>query len=390
MARKFGIDETTPSPGWQSKRVVIIEASEHSRGKLAPKLTDLPKRLVYNGVEIRARSTVMKKSCWVVFLTIAWMVSSALPVPASDKKGDVNDIGSRKVAHKSIISEEKEIAVGKQYATEIDHSAKMITDPVINEYVNRVAQNVARNSDLTIPLTVKVIDAPDLNAFALPGGFLYVNSGLVLAADEEDQVAGVMAHEIAHVAARHWASQMTKATILQYATLPLIFTPLSYPVYMGVSSAFNFGVPLTFLKFNRSAEAEADYLGLQYMYKAGYDPSSYVAFFGKVIQEERRSPGSVPSIFADHPPTPDRILKCEEEIKDILPRKSEYLVSTSEFDDVKSRLKTVINNRKKGAKPGPTLERRGETADKTTPQTKQGDETKDQGGDKPPVLRRRD
>ena len=332
----------------------------------------------------------MKKSCWVLFLAIAWMVSSALPVPASDKKGDVNDIGSRKVAHKSIISEEKEIAIGKQYATEIDHSAKMIIDPVINEYVNRVAQNVARNSDLTIPLTVKVIDAPDLNAFALPGGFLYVNSGLVLAADEEDQVAGVMAHEIAHVAARHWASQMTKATILQYATLPLIFTPLSYPVYMGVSSAFNFGVPLTFLKFNRSAEAEADYLGLQYMYKAGYDPSSYVAFFGKVIQEERRSPGSVPSIFADHPPTPDRILKCEEEIKDILPRKSEYLVSTSEFDDVKSRLKTVINNRKKGAKQGPTLERRGETADKTTPQTKQGDETKDQGGDKPPVLRRRD
>ncbi len=332
----------------------------------------------------------MKKSCCVAFLAIALLVSSALPALAADKKGDVNDIGNRKVAHRSIISEEKEIAIGKGYATEIDHSAKMITDPVINEYVNRVAQNVARNSDLKIPLTVKVIDSPELNAFALPGGFLYVNSGLLLAAEEEDQVAGVVAHEIAHVAARHWASQMTKATILQYATLPLIFMPMSYPVYMGVSSAFNFGVPLTFLKFNRNAEVEADFLGLQYMYKAGYDPSSYVAFFGKVIQEERRSPGSVPSIFADHPPTPERILKAEEEIKDILPRKSEYLVSTSEFDDVKSRLKTVVNNRKKGTKQeGPTLERR-DTADKTAPQTKQGDQTKDQGGDKPPVLRRRD
>ena len=229
----------------------------------------------------------------------------------ADKKNEVEDIGNRRVAHRSIISQEKEIGLGKQYATEIDHSAKMITDPVINEYVNRVAQNVARNSDLAIPLTVKVIDDPSINAFALPGGFLYVNSGLLLAADEEDQIAGVMAHEIAHVAARHWASQMTKATLMQYAFIPLIFTPMSYPVYIGAAQALNFGVPIAFLKFNRSAEAEADYLGLQYMYKAGYDPNSYVAFFGKIMQEERREPGSVPKVFLDHPPTPDRIVKSE-------------------------------------------------------------------------------
>src|SRR6516225_4539488 len=223
--------------------------------------------------------------------------------PNLSPKNDVNEIGNRKVAHKSIISTEKEIAMGKQYATEIDHSAKIITDPVVNEYVNRVAQNVARNSDLTIPLTVKVLDSPEINAFALPGGFLYVNSGLLMAADEEDQVAGVMAHEIAHVAARHWASQITKATLLQYGMIPLIVTPMSYPVYEGASQALNLGVPLTFLKFSRSAEAEADYLGLQYMFKAGYDPNSYTAFFGKILQEERRAPGSVDKIFADHPPT---------------------------------------------------------------------------------------
>jgi beta-barrel assembly-enhancing protease len=237
-------------------------------------------------------------------------------------KNDVNEIGNRKVAHKSMISTEKEIAMGKQYATQIDHSAKIITDPVVNEYINRVAQNVARNSDLTIPLTVKVLDSPEINAFALPGGFLYVNSGLIMAADEEDQVAGVMAHEIAHVAARHWASQMTKMTLLQYAMIPMIFVPMSYPVYLGVAQAMNFGVPVAFMKFNRSAEAEADYLGLQYMYKAGYDPSSYPAFFGKIMDEERRSPGSVSSVFADHPPTPDRIIKCEQRFRRFSPRKT--------------------------------------------------------------------
>jgi predicted Zn-dependent protease len=307
-------------------------------------------------------------------------------------KNDVNEIGNRKVAHKSMISTEKEIAMGKQYATQIDHSAKIISDPVVNEYVNRVAQNVARNSDLTIPLTVKVLDSPEINAFALPGGFLYVNSGLIMAADEEDQIAGVMAHEIAHVAARHWASQMTKMTLLQYAMIPMIFVPMSYPVYLGVSQALNFGVPVAFMKFNRNAEAEADYLGLQYMYKAGYDPSSYPAFFGKIMDEERRSPGSMSSVFADHPPTPDRIIKCEEEIQKILPEKNEYLVSTSEFNDVKGRLQTVLTNRKKGAKAGPTLEKR-QTADNTTntPQTQSGSSSgSDQSGDQPPVLRRRD
>ncbi|HUX11238.1 MAG TPA: M48 family metalloprotease, partial [Terriglobia bacterium] len=177
------------------------------------------------------------------------MVAASVTAGASDKKKDVDAIGNRRVAHRSIISEQKEIAIGKRYSTEIDRSARIIKDPVINEYVNRVAQNVARNSDLKIPLTVKIIDSPDINAFALPGGFLYVNSGLLQAATEEDQLAGVVAHEIAHVAARHWASQMTKATILQYAMLPLMFTPMSMGVYYGVMEAYMNGVPLAFLKF---------------------------------------------------------------------------------------------------------------------------------------------
>jgi len=336
----------------------------------------------------------MSRSRMQVVALLGMLCIAALPLRAGDdKKDDVDEIGNRKVAHKSIISEEKEIAIGKQYSVEIERSAKMLTDPVINEYVNRVAQNVARNSDLKIPLTVKVIDDPTINAFALPGGFLYVNTGLLQAAEEEDQVAGVVAHEIAHVAARHWASQMTKATILQFAMLPLMFVPMSYPVYMGVMEAYMNGVPLAFLKFNRGAEAEADYLGIQYMYKAGYDPNSYVAFFGKVMDEERRMPGSMPQVFMDHPPTGDRIIKTEEEIKQILPKKDQYLVSTSEFDDVKARLQQVISNRKKlkpGETGGPTLRKRQPTDQTTAPTQTAGQSSGSSGGDEqPPVLKRR-
>ena len=318
------------------------------------------------------------------------MVGASVSVWASDKKKDVNAIGDRRVAHRSMISEQKEIAIGKKYATEIDRSAKIIKDPVINEYVNRVAQNVARNSDLKIPLTVKVLDDPSINAFALPGGFLYVNSGLLKAANEEDELAGVVAHEIAHVAARHWASQMTKATILQYAMIPLMFTPMSFPVYIGLSQGLNMGIPLAFLKFSRDDEAEADFLGIQYMYKAGYDPNAYVAFFGKIVQEARSNPGSVPSIFSDHPPTPDRIIKAEQEIKALLPQKQEYLVSTSEFNDMKTRLESVMSMQRKMEKDegGPTLRKR-QPKTTTSPTTQpSGQQTPE--NDKPPVLKRRD
>jgi len=335
----------------------------------------------------------MSRSRMQVVALLGIFCLAAVPVRGGDDKKDVDEIGNRKVAHKSIISEEKEIAIGKQYSAEIERSAKLLTDPVINEYVNRVAQNVARNSDLKIPLTVKVIDDPSINAFALPGGFLYVNTGLLQAAEEEDQVAGVVAHEIAHVAARHWASQMTNMTIAQFAMIPLIFVPMTYPVYMGVMEAYMNGVPLAFLKFNRGAEAEADYLGIQYMYKAGYDPNSYVAFFGKVMDEERRMPGSMPQVFMDHPPTGDRIIKSEEEIKEILPKREQYLVSTSEFDDVKGRLQQVVSNRKKmkpGESGGPTLRKRQPSDQTSAPTQTAGQSSGSSAGDEqPPVLKRR-
>ena len=324
-----------------------------------------------------------KRRLWIgVAMVIAF---AALPLAAENQKDDVDTIGSRKVAHRSIISEQKEIAIGKQYSEQVDRQSKLVTDPVVTEYVNRVAQNIARNSDLKIPLTVKVIDDPSINAFALPGGFLYVNTGVIQHADEESQLAGVIAHEIGHVAARHWASMMTKQTLLQFAMIPLMFTPMSIGAYYGLSAAMN-GLPIIFLKFTQQQEAEADFLGLEYMYKAGYDPESYVTFFGKVSEMERHSPGSVPDIFMDHPPTPDRIINCEKEIKSILPKKPEYLVSTSEFNDMKARMTTVLvaqNRQRPGA---PTLDKRKGSSGKTTG----GAPTADDGSDQPPVLKRRD
>jgi len=283
------------------------------------------------------------------------------PNVKAGSKADVNAIGNRNVGKGlDFYSLEKEIALGKQLAQEVDKSAKFIDDPVVNEYVNRVGQNLVRNSDAQVPFTIKVIDSDVVNAFALPGGFFYVNSGLILHADEESELAGVMAHEIAHVCARHGTKQATKGDIVQLASIPaMIFIPYTwagYAIYQGM----NFMIPVTFLKFSRDAEREADYLGLQYMYKAGYDPNSFVAFFEKVQSDEKKQPGTIPKVFSTHPPTPDRIEATQKEIATILPAREEYIVSTSEFDTVKHRLEQIESNQKvKSANPNkPTLRRR--------------------------------
>jgi beta-barrel assembly-enhancing protease len=290
------------------------------------------------------------------------------PVPQTENpnvkpgsKADVNAIGDRSVGKGlDFYSLEREIALGKQLAQEVDKSAKFINDPVVTEYVNRVGQNLVRNSDARVPFTIKVIDSDVVNAFALPGGFFYVNSGLILHADEESELAGVMAHEIAHVCARHGTKQATKGEIVNLASIPaMIFIPYTwagYAIYQGM----NFAIPLTFLKFSRDEEREADYLGIQYMYKAGYDPNALVSFFEKVETDEKKEPGTIPKVFATHPPTPDRIEAIQKEIATILPARDQYIVSTSEFDTVKHRLQLIEANVKvKNNNPNrPTLRKR--------------------------------
>ena len=262
-------------------------------------------------------------------------------------KDDVSAIGNRKMGGKGLgnwYSLEKEIAMGKQFAQQVEASSKMVQDPVVNEYVNRIGQNLVRNSDAKVPFTIKVVDSDEINAFALPGGFFYVNSGLILAADDEAELAGVMSHEIAHVAARHATRQMTRGQLANLATIPLIFVGggLGY----AIQSAAGFALPMTFLTFSRGFEAEADYLGLQYMYATGYDPNAFIAFFEKLQAKEKKKPGTFAKAFSTHPQTPDRIEKSQEEIAKILPAKAQYVVDTSEFQDVKARLAALENRHK--------------------------------------------
>ncbi len=301
-------------------------------------------------------------------------------------ENDVDAIGNRKVGGRGFgdwYSLETEIRIGKQYAMQVENSVKMVQDPVVNEYVNRIGQNLVRNSDAKVPFTIKVVDSDEINAFALPGGFFFVNSGLILAADEEAELAGVMAHEIAHVCARHQMRQLTRANIAQLGTLPLIF--MGGGIGYGIYEAAGLGLPLTFMKFQRNFEAEADYLGVQYMYKTGYDPQAFISFFEKIQAKEKKKPGAVSKAFASHPQTPDRIEKSQQEIATILPAKAQYIVSTSEFDGVKSRLATIENrhkvvDEKEGSKP--TL-RRTSTSDKS------GNSGSDKSDDDRPTLKRR-
>jgi predicted Zn-dependent protease len=309
-------------------------------------------------------------------------------VTPKNSKDDVEAIGNRDVGKGvNFYSLEREIALGKQYAQEVERSSKLIDDPVVVEYVNRVGQNLVRNSDAKVPFTIKVIDSDEVNAFALPGGFFYVNSGLILRAQEEAELAGVMAHEISHVTARHATKNETKGQIMQLASIPLILLgPGGWAGY-GIYQGLNIAMPMTYLVFSRAAEKEADYLGVQYMYKAGYDPNAYVTFFERIQADEKRRPGTIPKVFSTHPPTPDRIENTQKEIASILPSKPEYIVTTSEFDQVKSRLRNIMFSRKAvGNGNGPTLRTKTEQSDKQKTQTSTDPNSQD---DDRPTLKRR-
>jgi beta-barrel assembly-enhancing protease len=324
--------------------------------------------------------------------------TDALPSPGealdphikAGSEDDVNAVGTRNIGGRGAgnwYSIDSEIRMGKQYSMEIEKSAHMVTDPVVVEYVNRIGQNIVKNSDCKVPFTIKVIDSDEINAMALPGGFFYVNSGLIMAADEEAELAGVMAHETAHVCAHHAAREMTRMNYVQIGSIPLIiFTQGSWAGY-GIYEAAQLAIPITFLQFSRNFEAEADWLGLQYMYKAGYDPQAFIQFFEKIDALEKHKPGTLAKVFADHPQTPDRIAHSEDEIATIMPARPDYVVSTSEFDDVKARLARIENKRKLNDGKGgnkPTLRRAGGTNnDPNNPNS-----TSSTGDDRPTLGRR--
>src|SRR6266704_4660299 len=284
------------------------------------------------------------------------------------KNSDVENIGNRNINKGSLnfFSLEKEIQMGRQLAAEIERQVKLVEDPTINEYVNRVGQNLVRNSDAKVPFTIKVVESDEINAFALPGGFFYVNTGLILAADDESELAAVMAHEIAHVAARHGTKQASKAELVNFASIPLIF--MGGVGGFALRQAAGFLIPMQFLQFSRGDEAEADYLGLQYLYKTGYDPGAMVSFFEKLQAKESARPGSVSKMFSTHPPTGDRIEMSKKNIELILPDKDQYVVTTSEFNKVKTLLAQLENRRPSPEEANkPSLRRKTQRPDVNSP-----------------------
>src|SRR5271166_4707202 len=313
--------------------------------------------------------------------------------PSPDTLKNIDAIGNRNVGCNkgagNWYSLDKQVAMGRQYSQQIEHGVKLVSDPLVTEYVNRIGQNLVRNSDSKVPFTIKVIDTDEINAFALPGGFFFVNSGLILAADNEAELAGVMAHEIGHVAACHVAREQTRSNIVNLASIPLIFVPGGWGVYEASQAALGIGVPLTFMKFSRNFEAQADFLGMEYMYKAGYDPQSFISFFEKIEAQEKKKPGAVAKAFSSHPMTPDRVAHAQQELKTVLPARPEYVVDTSEFQQVKSRLASIENRHKVQSdtdnKDRPTLRRA--TADNPAPDNGNGSGSQ---GDDRPTLKRND
>jgi hypothetical protein len=327
--------------------------------------------------------------------TPASAANSARTLPA---KYDVSQIGRRNIGSGlDFYSIDREIALGHQLSEEVERSAKLVTDPMINEYINRIGQNLVRNSDARVPFTIKVLDTDEVNAFALPGGFFYVNSGLILAADDEAELAGVMAHEIAHVAARHATKNMTRAQIWNMASIPLIF--IGGPVAYAISEVASIAIPMTYLKFSRDAEREADLLGLEYDYAAGYDPHAFVEFFEKLNVDGKKKHSALAKAFATHPMNADRINAAQDEIRNYLPDRSEYVVNTSEFDNIKARLISLENGRRLGGAKGgdgnrPVLLRRNSSSSSSGNSDSSGSSTQDssspaeQKDDGRPTLKR--
>lgn len=305
---------------------------------------------------------------------------------------DLNAIGNRNVGcNRGLFnwySLDTQVKMGQEFARQVEATSHLITDPVVNEYVNRVGQNLARNSDTKLPFTIKILDVEEPNAFALPGGYMFVNAGTLLMADDESELAGVMAHEIGHVAACHAAREATRGTFAQLAMIPVVILTGGL-AGLGVNEAANFGIPAVFSKFGRNFEAQADYLGIQYAYKSGYDPNGMINFFEKLQTLEKRRPGVAMKLYGDHPQTPDRIAKSQQEIGTILPPRDQYAVDTSDFEQAKKRLALVMKHK---------LQKDGKDAEKpdlrrTAGDKNPGDKSPDQNGksqdDDRPVIKRK-
>jgi predicted Zn-dependent protease len=288
----------------------------------------------------------------VVFLVLA------LPLAAGDKKKDPNEIGDRNVAGAlNVYSLDKELALGKQLSIEVRKQAKIIDDPIVAEYINRIGQSLARNSDVNFPVSFTLIDAEDVNAFTLPGGFIFINTATLRLSDNEAELASVLAHELGHAAARHATRQQTRSDMISVATIPMVL----FGGWTGLLArqATTLAGPMAMFHFSRAFESEADLLGIQYLWKTGYDPNASVDMFERVESTERAHPGTVSKLFRTHPLTGERIEKTQKNIDELLPGRTEYVLNTSEYEAIRERLAEITQSRKPDVKDNhPTLLRK--------------------------------
>jgi beta-barrel assembly-enhancing protease len=400
----FGIAQTSTSDATKTSPATEVQATPASAGEettaVAPAQPDATGSQIPTAAQIEAagrRDDSDEAEAKQSSLAPKPAVAKAEPLNSEARaelpaKYDVSQIGKRNVGSGlDFYSLDREVALGHQLSFEVEQQARLVTDPVITEYINRIGQNLVRNSDARVPFTIKVLDNDEVNAFALPGGFFYVDSGLILAADNEAELAGVMAHEIAHVAARHATKNMTRAQIWNMASVPLIF--IGGPVAYAIGEVAGLAVPLGFLKFSRDAEREADLLGLEYDYASGYDPEAFVEFFEKLKVDEKKKQSFVAKAFATHPMNADRIKAAQDEIRKYLPDRDAYVVNTSEFEAVKQRLTSLENSRHLGGgKRDPSrpvlLRRSASSGSGSTAGPKDDGSTTEQKDDGRPTLKR--
>lgn len=336
----------------------------------------------------------MKKLCAKLLTAGLAMILLAAPGKADRKHGDVENIGNRSVSGRIFgilpnwVSLEKEVALGAQVADEFEQTARLLEDPVVCEYVDRIGQNLVKHSDAKVPFLIKVVDTDEVNAFAFPGGFFYVNKGLILAADNEAELAGVMAHEISHITARHATTRMSKAQYLQLAAIPALFVG-GYWAQMGIQNAMSLGLNLELMGITRESEREADQLGIQYLWNTGYDPNAFITFFEKMQQEEKSKPGRLAGWFRTHPSTDDRIVASLDEQR-YLPEKDNYIVNSSEFDRVKARLQSIDNAQKAEETTAGAPDQKRPTLKRRTSDGEESGDTNDGGEPKKsrPTLKR--
>src|SRR5580658_2589797 len=271
------------------------------------------------------------------------LAAASVHIPAyandkkNDKKKDPTEIGDRNVSKGlNFYTVDQELALGKQLAIEVEKQAKIVDDPIISEYINRLGQNLARNSDVTFPVTFRLIEADEINAFTLPGGYVFINTGLLELSGNEAELASAIAHEIGHAAARHATRQASRDKLVSMGTLPLAV--LAGP---AARVAMNAAMPMAYMRFSREFETEADLLGLEYLWKSGYDPTASIDLFEALESTEKRQPGSVSKLFRAHPLTPDRIQKTQKNIDMLLPARAEYVLNTSEYEDIRARLEDL-------------------------------------------------